>query len=137
MPPKVRNQQFRHVCSFCRKIQKRHQNDTDKRETLASMHVYSSPMYETIPEDMISPDEATGDYALVNDKEFTWYAAKNVSESEHMTRVDSFSNVTDVYHTLEPNTRFTEPSPLLQRISNVYHTLEMTSFLQPEYDLDQ
>nr|XP_022321347.1 uncharacterized protein LOC111123356 isoform X2 [Crassostrea virginica] len=120
-----------------KKIQKRHQKDTDKRETLASMHVYSSPMYETIPEDMISPDEATGDYALVNDKEFTWYAAKNVSESEHMTRVDSFSNVTDVYHTLEPNTRFTEPSPLLQRISNVYHTLEMTSFLQPEYDLDQ
>ncbi|XP_078339046.1 uncharacterized protein LOC111123356 isoform X2 [Crassostrea virginica] len=120
-----------------KKIQKRHQKDTDKRETLASMHVYSSPMYETIPADMISPDEATGDYALVNDKEFTWYAAKNVSESEHMTRVDSFSNVTDVYHTLEPNTRFTEPSPLLQRISNVYHTLEMTSFLQPEYDLDQ
>nr|XP_022336406.1 hepatitis A virus cellular receptor 1-like isoform X2 [Crassostrea virginica] len=115
-----------------KKIQKRHQKDTDKRETLASMHLYSSPMYETIPADMISSDEATGDYALVNDKEFTWYAAKNVSDSEHMTRVDSFSNVTDVYHTLEPNTRFTEPSPLLQRISNVYHTLEMTSFLQPE-----
>ena len=134
MPPKVRNQQFRHICSFCRKIQKSHQNDTDKRENqnLVSMLIYSSPLYETIPADMISPDEATGEYALVNDKEFTWYAAKNVSESEHMTRVDSFSNVADVYHTLEPNTRFTEPSPPLQRISNVYHTLEMTSFLQPE-----
>ena len=134
MPPKVRNQQFRHICSFCRKIQKSHQNDTDKRENqnLVSMLIYSSPLYETIPADMISLDEATWDYALVNDKEFTWYAAKNVSESEHMTRVDSFSNVADVYHTLEPNTRFTEPSPPLQRISNVYHTLEMTSFLQPE-----
>ena len=74
MPPKVRNQQFRHICSFCRKIQKSHQNDTDKRENqnLVSMLIYSSPLYETIPADMISPDEATGDYALVNDKEFTW-----------------------------------------------------------------